>query len=364
MLQAKWAAKTSKTECSLIHTVSNYGVSGFRVEGNHPLEFYLKPQRFHAPIVEARLSDRASAWMHGVDSYQNHRVSLVKPVGSNTPSRLSVSGRVAEMMFEALRIGRIPTFIYQKPTEKLIGSETRVSVSSINFLTAYEKFISCRQNILPIAISDIQDRILYFEFKSKKPDQQVSRFFDQINQFLKAVGGGNILIGSEIAAIEQKTSKTWFNKRFASIRSLLTKAGIKSGSIKNQHRLLPSNSKKSIRIHLFGPEALRTYYYRGKNFHLTQKDKHRLNELANYHKGYFNYGKLIINSHTDSSGPRSKNKILSDKRAVEIKNYLQDRGVESGRIVIRSFGESKPRFSNRSRSGKAKNSRVVIDIIT
>ncbi len=59
MLDAKWEVKTSKTECDLVHPISHYGDSGFRVEGNHPLEFYLKPRRYQLPIIEASLSDRA-----------------------------------------------------------------------------------------------------------------------------------------------------------------------------------------------------------------------------------------------------------------------------------------------------------------
>ena len=364
MLKANWEAKTSKTECELIHPISNYGTSGFRVEGNHPLEFYLKPRRFHSPIVEASLSDRASAWMHGRDFHQNYSVSLETAVGSKKIPRLAVSGGVAEQMFESLSRGRVPTFVYRRSAREVIGSETRVAVSSINFLAAYEKFVSCRENILPIAISDIQDRVLYFEYKSKNPDQRVVGFFNEIKQYLKAVGGGNVLIGSEIAAVEKEISLGWFNKRFESISSQLAQAGINKKQINKRHRLPLSGGKNSIRIHLFGPEVLKTYYYRGKETRLSKKHKRRLIQLASYHKDYFNFGKLIINAHTDSSGSRSANKLVSDKRAREIKNFLQDRGVDSDRIVIRSHGERKPRFSNRSRSGKAKNSRVVIDFIT
>ncbi len=301
--------------------------------------------------------------MHGRDFYNPYGVSLETAVGSNTVSRLAVSGRVAEIMFESLSIGRIPTFVYRRTASEVMDSEIRVAVSSINFLSVYEKFISCRQNILPIAISDIQDQVLYFEYKSKKPDQRIAGFFNRIKQYLQAVGGGNVLVGSEIPALEQETSRTWFNKRFESLRSLLTQAGINTKSIKKRHRLPLAGSKKSVRIHLFGPEALRTYYYRAKETRLSKQNKRRLTKLASYHKDYFNFGKLIINSHTDSSGSRSANKQVSDKRAFEIKNYLRDRGVDSDRIVIRSYGETKPRFSNRSRSGKAKNSRVVIDFI-
>lgn len=363
MTQSHWKVKNGKTECALTHEIPNYGTAGFLLEGSHPLVFYLKPRQSHLPIVKASLSDRASAWMHGNDSYHHYEVSLNTPAVLNKAPQLVVRGAVAERMFKALSKGRIPTFAYMQSGGGTHNSETRVAISSVNFIPAYEQFISCRQQKIPFGIDDLQDHVLYFDFHSKTPSLQTNHFFRQIGEYLQAVRGGIVTIGSEIPAAEKSFGKKWFNSRFKNIKSRLIKAGINPKSIKKKHSLPNGFNKKSIRIRLSGPEAVRTYYYASNQSGLTRKNKSRLNMLVRYFLEHRGSGKLIIKSHTDSFGSRKSNKLLSTKRAVEIKRYLQSKGVNADQIVIHSHGESKPVFSNRSQAGRAKNRRVVIDLV-
>lgn len=51
--------------------------------------------------------------------------------------------------------------------------------------------------------------------------------------------------------------------------------------------------------------------------------------------------KIVLNAYTDSKGKTSYNLILSQKRADAAKQYLQNRGVESDRIIAIGMGESK-----------------------
>jgi outer membrane protein OmpA-like peptidoglycan-associated protein len=72
--------------------------------------------------------------------------------------------------------------------------------------------------------------------------------------------------------------------------------------------------------------------------------------------------KLIIDGHTDSQGDDAKNMELSEKRAAAVKRYLVGKGVEEGRLTSRGFGETVPKASNDTSTGRAENRRVEFTV--
>ena len=71
---------------------------------------------------------------------------------------------------------------------------------------------------------------------------------------------------------------------------------------------------------------------------------------------------LSITGHTDLVGTPDYNKALGMKRANVIGKYLEDRGINSGRIISESQGESKPAADYITSDGRAKNRRTEISI--
>lgn len=71
---------------------------------------------------------------------------------------------------------------------------------------------------------------------------------------------------------------------------------------------------------------------------------------------------IHVVGHTDDTGSNEYNQDLSERRASSVGNYLASRGVLSSRILASGFGETKPRASNATASGKAANRRVDIYI--
>ena len=76
------------------------------------------------------------------------------------------------------------------------------------------------------------------------------------------------------------------------------------------------------------------------------------------------YDKTLINvtGHTDSTGSDDYNLKLSQQRAVAVGNYLNLRGVNASRLVVRGMGESMPIASNDTEAGRAQNRRVELSI--
>ncbi|KXO11146.1 OmpA/MotB domain protein precursor [Moritella sp. JT01] len=71
---------------------------------------------------------------------------------------------------------------------------------------------------------------------------------------------------------------------------------------------------------------------------------------------------LRIVGHTDSVGSAESNLTLSEERAESVSAYLNKRGIKSGRLSTRGYGERRPIASNMTKDGRAANRRVEITI--
>lgn len=71
---------------------------------------------------------------------------------------------------------------------------------------------------------------------------------------------------------------------------------------------------------------------------------------------------LKIEGYTDAVGSDSSNQVLSERRAIAVKNALIDRGLDASRVAARGYGEASPVASNDSATGRQQNRRVEIVI--
>ncbi len=74
--------------------------------------------------------------------------------------------------------------------------------------------------------------------------------------------------------------------------------------------------------------------------------------------------KIEIHGHTDNTGDKEKNMVLSQKRAKAVADYLILFGINSERIVAyKGFGQTKPVATNKTEEGRAKNRRTEFVIV-
>ncbi len=69
---------------------------------------------------------------------------------------------------------------------------------------------------------------------------------------------------------------------------------------------------------------------------------------------------IEIQGHTDASGSAKANKKISEKRAKSVYDWFVARGIDETRISYKGYGESKPKYSNKTRKGRAKNRRIEL----
>ncbi|WP_110654895.1 OmpA family protein [Salinicola halimionae] len=72
--------------------------------------------------------------------------------------------------------------------------------------------------------------------------------------------------------------------------------------------------------------------------------------------------RINVGGYTDSTGSDSYNQKLSERRAQSVATYLEQGGVESGRINSVGYGETNPVASNDTNAGRSQNRRVEITL--
>lgn len=82
----------------------------------------------------------------------------------------------------------------------------------------------------------------------------------------------------------------------------------------------------------------------------------RLAEFLQANPGY----QILIEGHTDATGPEEYNQQLSERRAQAVQQALQERGVEAERIRSAGLGENFPVATNDTQQGRLQNRRVEV----
>jgi outer membrane protein OmpA-like peptidoglycan-associated protein len=72
---------------------------------------------------------------------------------------------------------------------------------------------------------------------------------------------------------------------------------------------------------------------------------------------------LLIEGHTDNTGPEDFNQKLSQQRADAVRDQLVSRGVPADRITTRGYGPKYPVVANDTASGRQQNRRVEVVVL-
>ena len=100
--------------------------------------------------------------------------------------------------------------------------------------------------------------------------------------------------------------------------------------------------------------------YRFGGTELTKSAKRKLDMIGAYLQEDPDLELVLLDGYTDSYGGKSKNQQVSVQRAVEIKSYFTQLGVEPSRIDVTGHGERRHASPNTTSGARAKNRRVVI----
>jgi outer membrane protein OmpA-like peptidoglycan-associated protein len=69
---------------------------------------------------------------------------------------------------------------------------------------------------------------------------------------------------------------------------------------------------------------------------------------------------IYVDGHSDGLGDRYNNRQLSEKRAIEVTDYLVNKGIDAAMISTRYHGERYPIATNETAAGRSLNRRVTV----
>nr|WP_253272974.1 OmpA family protein [Halomonas sp. PR-M31] len=122
------------------------------------------------------------------------------------------------------------------------------------------------------------------------------------------------------------------------------------------------NTPAGAQVNALGCEAdvvLRDVNFEFDSAQLTSNAEQILDGVADKLRGNENV-RVRVEGHTDSVGPDSYNKELSQRRADSVKSYLASQGIPESRMQAIGYGEEQPVASNETQQGRAENRRVEL----
>jgi len=87
-----------------------------------------------------------------------------------------------------------------------------------------------------------------------------------------------------------------------------------------------------------------------------------LGEIKTYLEQSPRVTRLRIEGHTNNVRPAEQSLQLSGQRALAVKNWLRQNGVNDGRLLAVGFGDAQPVASNADPAGQAQNERIAFRI--
>ena len=73
--------------------------------------------------------------------------------------------------------------------------------------------------------------------------------------------------------------------------------------------------------------------------------------------------KILIKGHTSTEGDAGRNQLLSEQRAVAVKNYLINKGIAAERLQTRGFGATQPLMTENTEEDKKLNRRIEFEVV-
>jgi len=119
----------------------------------------------------------------------------------------------------------------------------------------------------------------------------------------------------------------------------------------------------SLPIYKFSDFKINLLHFAFGKHTINKKDRKRLDAVARYLKSDPAVKRVEIYGHTDNVGRKRNNDKLGKRRSAAVKQYLVSKGVSAEKFKLTSYGERKPKVSNRSDKGRATNRRVLVTLI-
>jgi outer membrane protein OmpA-like peptidoglycan-associated protein len=135
-------------------------------------------------------------------------------------------------------------------------------------------------------------------------------------------------------------------------------------SLKNQTATEPLTLNVPLNPILAGERViLKNIFFDLDKYTLREESKTELNKLLQFMKNNSTL-KIEISGHTDNTGDKAKNSVLSFNRAKAVYDFLKENGIEEFRLSYKGYADSQPIADNKTEEGRQKNRRTEFKIVS
>jgi len=106
-----------------------------------------------------------------------------------------------------------------------------------------------------------------------------------------------------------------------------------------------------------GKVVLKNVFFDTNLYNLKTASFPELDKLVSFMKANGNVS-VEVSGHTDSTGDKNKNKLLSENRAKAVYDYLLGKGVTPSKLTFKGYGDVLPVAKNENEEGRAQNRRT------
>ncbi|WP_019025982.1 flagellar protein MotY [Colwellia piezophila] len=163
-----------------------------------------------------------------------------------------------------------------------------------------------------------------------------------------------------LSELEQGMSPTFYYNDWYSEQDKIS-VGLSTARFKNAYKDFVGCVGKLLN-YSFDDIAYTVLNYQSSSDKFTKASQRRIDMIREYLTLDPELELVLIDAYSDSYGGRWSNLKLSERRAIKIRDYFVDNGIDVSRIEAKGYGEKRHIASNATTLGRGKNRRVVIQM--
>ncbi len=109
--------------------------------------------------------------------------------------------------------------------------------------------------------------------------------------------------------------------------------------------------------------VLKNIFYEVDKYELQNESQAEMGKIISFMKKNPNV-KMEISGHTDNTGGKEHNQLLSENRAKTVYEHLIEKGADASHLVYKGYADTKPIATNTTESGRAQNRRTEFMIVS
>ena len=108
--------------------------------------------------------------------------------------------------------------------------------------------------------------------------------------------------------------------------------------------------------------VLKNIFYEVDRYDLQKESEAELGKIISFMKKNPAV-KVEISGHTDNTGSKEHNQLLSENRAKKVFDHLIQNGADQAKLVYKGYADTKPVTVNTTEAGRAQNRRTEFMIV-